>query len=82
MNIPTSFQNLVENHVKEFISRNASCYKAWNKLESICILKCTRFFKGILTQIKKALINDNLGDSKVSRKFRIPIIYNFAVIYS
>ena len=29
-------------------------------------------------QIEKALIND--GVSKVSWKFRIPIIYNFAVI--
>ena len=31
-------------------------------------------------QIKKALINDRLRVSKVSGKFRIPTIYNFAVI--
>ena len=30
-------------------------------------------------QIEKALINDRLGVSKVSWKFRIPIIHNFAV---
>ena len=32
-------------------------------------------------QIEKALINDLLRVSKVSWKFRIPSIYNFAVIY-
>ena len=32
-------------------------------------------------QIEKAVINDRLGVSKVSWKFRIPTIYNFAVIY-
>ena len=32
-------------------------------------------------QIEKALINDRLLASKVSWKFHIPIIYNFAVIY-
>ena len=32
-------------------------------------------------QIEKALINDRLGVSKVSREFCIPTIYNFAVIY-
>ena len=32
-------------------------------------------------QIKKALINDHLLTSKVSWKFRIPPIYDFAVIY-
>ena len=31
-------------------------------------------------QIEKALINDRLSVSKVSCKFRIPIIYNFAII--
>ena len=31
-------------------------------------------------QIEKALINDRLRVSKVSWKFRIPIIYNFGVI--
>ena len=37
--------------------------------------------KGTVMQIKKALINDHLRVSKVSWKFRIPTIYNFAVIY-
>ena len=32
-------------------------------------------------QIEKALINDRLHVSKVSWQFRIPTIYNFAVIY-
>ena len=32
-------------------------------------------------QIEKALINDRLRISKVSEKFRITTIYNFAVIY-
>ena len=32
-------------------------------------------------QIEKTLINDRLRVSKVSWKFHIPIIYNFAVIY-
>ena len=32
-------------------------------------------------EIEKALINDRLGVSKVSWKFRIPTTYNFAVIY-
>ena len=32
-------------------------------------------------QIEKALITDRLRVSKLSRKFRIPTMYNFAVIY-
>ena len=32
-------------------------------------------------QIDKALINDRLRFSKISWKFHIPIIYNFAIIY-
>ena len=32
-------------------------------------------------EIEKALINDRLRVSKVSRKFRIPTIYNFAAFY-
>ena len=38
-------------------------------------------FKGKVMQIKELLINDRLGVSKVSRKFRILTIYNFTVIY-
>ena len=37
--------------------------------------------KGAVMQIEKALIIDHLRVSKVSRKFRIPTIYNFVVIY-
>ena len=36
---------------------------------------------GTVMQIEKALINDRLRVSKVSRKCRIPTIYNFAVSY-
>ena len=35
------------------------------------------FLKGTVMQIENALINDRLRVSKVSRKFRIPSIYNF-----
>ena len=38
-------------------------------------------FKDTVMQIEKALINDCLYVSKVSWKFRIANIYNFAVIY-
>ena len=37
-------------------------------------------FKSAITQIEKALINDCFRVSKASWKFRIPTIYNFAVI--
>ena len=36
--------------------------------------------KGTVMQIKKAMINDRLPVSKVSWRFRIPTIYNFAQI--
>ena len=36
------------------------------------------FVKGTVMQIEKALINDRLGVLKLSWKFRIPTIYNFA----
>ena len=32
-------------------------------------------------QVEKVLIDDRISVSKVSWKFRIPIIYNFPVIY-
>ena len=38
--------------------------------------------KYTIMQIERALINDCLRVSEVSWKFHIPIIYNFAVIYS
>ena len=37
--------------------------------------------KGTVMQIEKKLKNDGSQVSKVSRKFHIPFIYNFAVIY-
>ena len=37
--------------------------------------------KVIVMQIEKALINDRVHASKVPWKFRIPTIYNIAVIY-
>ena len=37
--------------------------------------------KVIVMQIEEALINDQVHASKVSWKFRIPTIYNTAVIY-
>ena len=40
-----------------------------------------RDIKGAVMQIKKLLINDRLRVSKVSRKFRIPTVYNFAIVY-
>ena len=42
---------------------------------SLSYLKCT------VIQIEKALINDRLYVLKVSWKFRIPTIHNFAAIY-
>ena len=41
----------------------------------------TQSFKGTVIQIEKALITYGLGVYKVSWKFRIPTIYNFAVIF-
>ena len=38
--------------------------------------------KGTVMQIEKELINDRLRVSKVSWKFCIPTIYNFAIMYS
>ena len=39
------------------------------------------YIKGAVMRIEKALINDRLRVSKISWKFRIPTISNFAVIY-
>ena len=44
--------------------------------------KIADYLEGTVMQIEKVLINDRLRVSKVSWKFRIPTIYNFAVIYS
>ena len=43
---------------------------------------CKQNIKGTVMQIEKALINDRLSVSKVSWKFRIPTIYNFAVKFA
>ena len=46
--------------------------------------KLVIFFPGFLIsdmQIEKAVINDRLRVLKVSWNFRIPTIYNFAVMY-
>ena len=40
-----------------------------------------RVLKVYSCKLKKTLINDNLTISKVSWKFSIPTIYNFAVVY-
>ena len=37
--------------------------------------------KGTVMQIEKTLINDGLRVLKVSCKFRVPTIFNFAVIH-
>ena len=37
--------------------------------------------KGTVMQLEKALTNDRLRVSKVSGKFRILTVYNFAAIY-
>ena len=42
---------------------------------------CFSSVKLTVMQIEKALINNRLGVSKVSGKFRIPTIYNHTVIY-
>ena len=39
------------------------------------------YIKGTVMQIEKVLINDGRRVSKVFWKFRIPIIYNFVIIY-
>ena len=42
---------------------------------------CLKTPEGTVMQIEKALINDRLRVSKVSWKFHIPTMYNFAAIY-
>ena len=44
-------------------------------------MKNSKPVKGAVMEIEKALINDRLRISKVSWKFHIPTISNFAVIY-
>ena len=58
----------------------------WNKLlENVLLgkyfISVNAVFKGIVMKIEKAMINDRLRVSKVQWKFRIPTVYNFAVIY-
>ena len=44
------------------------------------ILKYIIWVEGTVTQIEKTLMNDHIRASEVFWKFRIPTIYNFAVI--
>ena len=57
----------------------------WNPLQSNDFYKKIQIsknsIKGTVMQIEKALINDRLNVSRVSWKFHIPTIYNFAAIY-
>ena len=48
---------------------------------STTVAMLNKKIKGTAMQIEKALINNRLCVSKVSWKFRILTIYNFAVIY-
>ena len=48
---------------------------------TFCNFVLNHRFKGAVMQIENALINDRLRVSKASRKFCIPTIYKFAVIY-
>ena len=65
ISVLTFFPILLQNKVKPI--RNSCKSNLW--------------LKGTVIQIEKAMINDRLRFSKVSWKFRIPTIYNFAVIY-
>ena len=61
---------------------NLSSKNAWTLWRlNVCIMLRVESFKGTVMQIQKALINDCLRVSKVSWKFLIPTIDNFAVIY-
>ena len=52
------------------------------RLTDLMILKTMDLqIKGTVMQIEKALINDRLCVLKVSWKFCIPAIYDFAIIY-
>ena len=55
----------------------------WNlfKVDSSDTRAMSMFLKVTLMQIEKPLINDRLCVSKISWRFRIPTIFNFAVIY-
>ena len=46
------------------------------------VRKVFSIIKGIVMQVEiKTLINDHLHASKASSKFRIPTVYNYAVIF-
>ena len=57
----------LSNTLKEFVSKLAT--------------NCLSVLKGMVMQIVKTLITDRLRILKVSWKFRIRDIYDFAVIY-
>ena len=76
-----SFSNIFE-QIRETETR-ADDTKEW--LKNFCEQKNIKLLpndniKGTVLQIEWALINDGLSASKVSWKFHIPTIYNFAVI--
>ena len=64
------------------LSRNKICWE--HRLYEFYVLQKTKTKIGItgtVMQIEKAVIDDRLRASKVSWKFHIPTIFNFAVIY-
>ena len=73
INYEQLFQDLQMKYVSKFVGRNLSARKNAHKHST--------FMKVTVMQIEKALMNDRLRVSKISWKFRIPTIYNFAVIY-
>ena len=61
---------------------SAVTFKLVNMLELVIWMKfMSSPLKRTIMQIEKALINDHSRVSKVSWRFCIPTIYNFAVIY-
>ena len=65
-----------------FLAMSLFCGFCWRILEVLSGSRNIYFLiKGTIMQIEKALINDCLCVSKVSWKFHIPTIDNFAVIY-
>ena len=71
---------------KPKVPKSAFSYKVYfvklsSNRKNVNLAKAQLSQRHIVMQIGKALINDRLYVLKVSWKFRIPTIYNFAVIY-
>ena len=66
-------------YVSSFFCHTARLWKLL-PLEPSFLIYDLNGFKGTVMQTEKALINDRLRVSKVSLKFHIPIIHNFAVL--